>query len=162
MVLKCPGVFSGELIITLDSSHQSILFAIKSTNADLHFCKTIFNELVSQRFSQCIHPFNPSSFSHQWYSFDSITYDDCKQDSLCPKCIRLTFQDTIPPPSLDTISIIPPQSTVCFFIFNVLYIHIYNLYITALPFTRSFGHTSHPHEVWKVLEPQPNTTWLFH
>ncbi len=54
MILTCPGMFSGELIVALDSSHKNTYFVMKSTNGDLEIFKTVFHSLVSTSFPQCI------------------------------------------------------------------------------------------------------------
>ncbi len=55
MILTCPGMFAGELIVTMDKGdHSSVFVAIKSTNTELDFFKKIFRSLVNKNFPQCI------------------------------------------------------------------------------------------------------------
>lgn len=60
MILTCPGMFAGELIVAIDSSHKNIVFALKSTNTDVEVFRTIFRSLVTKDFPQCIFFFIPS------------------------------------------------------------------------------------------------------
>ncbi len=97
MILMCPGLFAGELIVLLDSDHKTIKCIMKSTNPDLFICKSTFNELVTQYFAQCIffqlgrfHSFRSAPLYILEASFMN-TDSECKEQTLCSKCIRLAF-----------------------------------------------------------------------
>lgn len=53
-VVKCPGLFAGEVIANLDASHRVITFTMMATNPDLNCFSSVFSELVSLSFIQCI------------------------------------------------------------------------------------------------------------
>ncbi len=76
MILMCPGMFAGELIVLLDSDHKTIKFIIKSTNPDLFICKSTFNDLVTQYFAQCIiFHFGSVHFASSLYILESLFYE---------------------------------------------------------------------------------------
>ena len=53
-VICCPGLFSGELIVTNSNSHRIITIAMNASFPDTEFAVSVFYELVRASFSQCI------------------------------------------------------------------------------------------------------------
>ena len=54
-VICCPGLFSGELIVTNSNSHKIITIAMNTSFPDTEFAVSVFYELVKFNFSQCIY-----------------------------------------------------------------------------------------------------------
>lgn len=54
IVLKCPGLFEGELIVAIDEEHKSVVFAMSASKPDFEAITSIFHELVETSFPQCI------------------------------------------------------------------------------------------------------------
>ncbi len=52
--VSCPGLFSGELIVLFENSHQSMLVAMKSTAQNFEPFKSVFQALVNSHYQQCI------------------------------------------------------------------------------------------------------------
>ncbi len=53
IMFACPGVFSGEFIAILED-HKTIKFILRSTSADITAFKSVFRDLISNSFPQCI------------------------------------------------------------------------------------------------------------
>ena len=53
-VVYCPGLFSGELVMMIESSRRSILMVMNATDPDMAYVILVFNELVRNSFTQCI------------------------------------------------------------------------------------------------------------
>lgn len=53
-VIRCPGLFVGEVIAKLDPSNKVITFTMMATNPDLDCFSSVFSDLVSNTFVQCI------------------------------------------------------------------------------------------------------------
>ncbi len=103
--VDCPGLFYGELIVLMEKSHQSIVFAMKSTTPDLERFESLFQSLVTNHFVQCI--------TDSYLIFASLiqTQDSsCKAQTLCPKCVDLAFQHASLPVS--SIGVFPPRAMV--------------------------------------------------
>jgi hypothetical protein len=57
-VIKCPGLFHGEIIVEFENSKKSIIFAMIAPNPDLEYVTTVFNTLIGRSFKQCIRALN--------------------------------------------------------------------------------------------------------
>eukprot|EP00026_Physarum_polycephalum_P000718 Phypoly_transcript_00719.p1 GENE.Phypoly_transcript_00719~~Phypoly_transcript_00719.p1 ORF type:complete len:498 (-),score=49.29 Phypoly_transcript_00719:858-2351(-) len=86
-VIKCPGLFDGELIVTIEPSDKSLIIAMNASDPDTEHIVQIFSELIQQKFSQ---------------------YTVYKQETLCTECLKMAFLEG----SLAT-SQIGKQSSVC-------------------------------------------------
>jgi hypothetical protein len=53
-VIKCPGLFEGEIIVEFENAKKSIIFAMIAPNPDLEYVTTVFKALISRSFPQCI------------------------------------------------------------------------------------------------------------
>lgn len=53
-VLRCPGLFHGELVVAIDEEHSSIIYAMQGSNLDRDYVSSIFTKVVKRRFKQCI------------------------------------------------------------------------------------------------------------
>ncbi len=54
IVVRCPGLFQGEVLVMLENNKRSLLFVMMVTNPDLGFLLDIFQSLVQRNFPQCI------------------------------------------------------------------------------------------------------------
>jgi hypothetical protein len=53
-VIKCPGLFQGEIIVKFENVRKLIIFAMIAPNPDLEYVTTVFKALISCSFQQCI------------------------------------------------------------------------------------------------------------
>lgn len=54
IVVRCPGLFQGEVIILVNESHKSIVVALMALKGDVDIFKKCFTELCQNKFIQCI------------------------------------------------------------------------------------------------------------
>ncbi len=54
MIVTCPGLFTGEIIVVIATDHRSIFIILKSTSPSLDIATSVFRKLVSEQFPQCI------------------------------------------------------------------------------------------------------------
>ncbi len=52
--MQCPGLFEGELIVTLDEKNKTIVFAMLAAKPDLEMLNQVFIDLCQKSFPQCI------------------------------------------------------------------------------------------------------------
>ena len=54
IVVRCPGLFKGELIMILDNSQKSIFIAMMASKPDIEVISLAFKKLCNESFVQCI------------------------------------------------------------------------------------------------------------
>lgn len=54
IVVRCPGLFHGEVIIHVDESHKIILIALMSSNPSMSVFSSCFQQLCQKSFIQYI------------------------------------------------------------------------------------------------------------
>jgi hypothetical protein len=59
MLIRCPGMFSGELIMMALPDSKHLVFAMMASNPNFEFITSAFHELIYQ-YSQCIQRRNES------------------------------------------------------------------------------------------------------
>ncbi len=109
--LICPGMFAGEVIIMMNKNHKSIVVAMKSTNPDLDLFESLFQNLVTNHFAQCIPVYFILLFFICIFLWTHLFDIDFKEQVLCPKCIEITFGSGSSS-SLNTIGIVLPLAQV--------------------------------------------------
>jgi len=69
-VIRCPGLFQGEMIVMIESSKKSIMFVMMAPDPDLEYAVSVFHHLVQSNFTQ---------------------YIGSTEKLLCPTCVELSF-----------------------------------------------------------------------
>lgn len=87
-IIRCPGLFLGEMLVQLDSSNKFITFAMIARNPDIEVLTAVFKDLTTHSFSQCI-CYNV----HFLFKLCLIEYADHEIEPkvLCPSCIADHF-----------------------------------------------------------------------
>lgn len=89
MVLQCPGLFHGEVIIAIQANFQAIVVAIQASNPDLNVIPRIFEEISSSRFNQCMYYiFLP--FILRELTINTVD-TGISPEHVCATCIKLCF-----------------------------------------------------------------------
>jgi hypothetical protein len=57
MLIRCPGLFAGELIVQMEPDNKSIVFAMLASNPDYELVTSIFFEMIRKSYPQYIHSF---------------------------------------------------------------------------------------------------------
>jgi len=52
-IIRCPGLFDGEMIVMVESSSRAIVVAMNATDPNTWHAVSVFNKLVQKNFAQC-------------------------------------------------------------------------------------------------------------
>lgn len=86
IVIRCPGLFQGETIITLDQTRKSLIIAMMSTLETVESFSSCFRELCKSRFTQCIH-----RATHSCTIILTLEDEGSKVSNYCPECVEACY-----------------------------------------------------------------------
>lgn len=84
--MRSPGLFNGELIISVDETNRYITIALMATKPNLELFSSCFRGLCKRSFEQCIFFY---CFIHHFVLIKP--YTESKESICCPECIKGCF-----------------------------------------------------------------------
>lgn len=87
-IIRCPGLFAGEIIVMVEDSRKSIVIAMLASSPDTEYVISVIQELIQGHFPQYILSATLSmSITRQ------IEDTGTKIEKLCSTCLCLSFVD---------------------------------------------------------------------
>lgn len=53
-IIRCPGLFAGEILVMVEQSRTSIVIAMLASDPDIEYAVSVFRDLIQDNFPQCI------------------------------------------------------------------------------------------------------------
>lgn len=91
-IIRCPGLFDGEMIVMVESSSRAIVVAMNATDPNTWHAVSVFNKLVQKNFAQCTQAEQKERQAAANTSFcDTLLDIDNQQETLCSECLKMSF-----------------------------------------------------------------------